>query len=377
MQVTLTNFTFRGQTASSFHTQLEYTNHVLKLIAPHAERGAEIASADLVSVNFDTQKVFLTNGWSTTDPQVIADAIGPKIGSHFEPYHFFKPPKVHVNGTIPFHDDGRADLVFDGDGGPFHWWKFTVPRISGQVHWLDEKLLLNNVHATFYGGTADGHAAFDFSPNEGTDFQFNAAVTNANLRLLMADLSKHTNRLEGTLAGLWVVTSANSEHKQSWQGYGHLSLRDGLIWDIPIFGVLSPALDGIIPGLGSSRASEGSAAFTITNSVVYSDNLELRSPVMRLQYQGTVDFKGEVNAQVEAELLRDAWVIGRAVSVALWPVSKLFEYQVTGTLAVPKIEPLYVIPKLLLMPLHPFRTLKDLLPPAFDSTSTNAPAGSP
>jgi hypothetical protein len=39
----------------------------------------------------------------------------------------------------------------------------------------------------------------------------------------------------------------------------------------------------------------------------------------------------------------------------------LFEYQVTGTLKNPKSEPVYV-PKLLLLPLHPIRTLEEILP---------------
>jgi hypothetical protein len=46
----------------------------------------------------------------------------------------------------------------------------------------------------------------------------------------------------------------------------------------------------------------------------------------------------------------------------LWPVTKLFEYRITGTLGDPKTEPLYVLPKILLMPFHPIKTLKDLIP---------------
>jgi hypothetical protein len=42
-------------------------------------------------------------------------------------------------------------------------------------------------------------------------------------------------------------------------------------------------------------------------------------------------------------------------------VTKLFEYKMTGTLDQPKAEPLYVLPKILLLPFHPFRTLKELL----------------
>jgi hypothetical protein len=93
--------------------------------------------------------------------------------------------------------------------------------------------------------------------------------------------------------------------------------------------------------------------------------------MMRLEYTGTVDLSQNVNARVTARLLRDTWVVGPLVSKVLWPVSKLFEYQVTGTLKNPKSEPVYV-PKLLLLPLHPIRTLEEMLPGG-DSFSSQPP----
>ena len=108
----------------------------------------------------------------------------------------------------------------------------------------------------------------------------------------------------------------------------------------------------------------------ITNGVIYSDSLEIRSTMMRLEYAGTLDLKQNVNAHVTAQLLRDTWVVGPLVSTVLWPVSKLFEYHITGTLKNPKSEPVYVLPKFLLMPLHPIRTLEESSPAA-----TPFPAG--
>jgi len=187
------------------------------------------------------------------------------------------------------------------------------------------------------------------------------ALTNAVLQFLMADISTHTNNLEGRLSGTLVVNKANSTDWQSWQGGGHAELKDGLIWEIPIFGIFSPILNSIAPGLGNSPATAAAGTFLITNGVVRSDDLEIRSPAMRVQYRGTVDLESRVNARVDAELLRDMWLVGPLVSTVFWPVTKLFEYKVTGSLAQPKTEPVYLIPKLVMMPFHPFRSLKELL----------------
>ncbi len=106
----------------------------------------------------------------------------------------------------------------------------------------------------------------------------------------------------------------------------------------------------------------------MTNGVIFSDDLEMRSTMMRLQYAGTVDLHSRVNARVNAQLLRDTWVVGPLLSTALWPVSKLFEYKITGTLQQPQIEPVY-IPKVFLMPLHPIRSLEEML---YNGVNTNA-----
>jgi hypothetical protein len=98
---------------------------------------------------------------------------------------------------------------------------------------------------------------------------------------------------------------------------------------------------------------------------------------MRLQYRGSVDFEGRIQARAEADLLRDTWLVGPVFSTVLWPVTKVFEYKISGTLGEPKGEPVYLIPKLVLlpfqMPFHPIRTLKNLFPEDSGSTSTNSP----
>ena len=75
-------------------------------------------------------------------------------------------------------------------------------------------------------------------------------------------------------------------------------------------------------GAGNSRARAASADFVITNGVVYGDNLDIRSAVFRLHYHGTVGMNRKINARVEAELLRDTPVLGRALSLVFSPSAK-------------------------------------------------------
>ena len=375
--VSVTNFAVQGQTMGDLSAQLEYTNLFLKVSELSAHRGTiEHGSATSVDLDFAAHKIYLTNCVGVGDAMAIARAVGPNIARHIEPYHFTHPVTARVEGVIPMRDARDADLHFDVDGTDFEWWKFKVAHISGRVDWVGETLALKNVQTEFYRGTAMGDAYFDFRNYEqGTSFRWNAIVNDADLHLLMNDLSDATNRLEGSLTARLAITEANTADPHKLQGAGRVHLRNGLIWEIPIFGILSPALESVSPGMGSSRANEGSATFIINNGVMRSDDLELRASVMRLQYWGTLDLANQiVNARVQAEPLRDMWAVGRIVSFALWPVSKIFEYRITGTLHVPKTEPVFLIPKVVLMPFHPFRTMRELFPEASESSQTNRPA---
>ena len=364
---TLTNFTIHGETVSSVESTFHYTNRFLEFFQPRLQAGAQRMKADGIAVDFNAWRIYFTNGFSTADPRAVARAIGSKPGEVMAPYRFGVPCPARVNGYAPLRGTEDADLWFEADGAPFRWLRLETPRITGKIHWLGQTLVLINLTAEFCGGDAEGFAHFDFRPREGVDFDFTADVTSADAHLLATDLSSPTNHLEGQLSGRFVMTSANSDDWRTWNGYGEARLRDGLIWDVPVFGVLSPMLDVVMPGLGSSRATEASAQFSMTNGVMFSDDLNIRTTTMRLQYNGTVDLQSRVNAHVTAQLLRDTWVVGPLLSTALWPVSKLFEYKITGTLQQPRTEPVY-LPRVLLTPLHPFRSLQDLL------NVTNTPA---
>lgn len=359
--INLSNIVYRGEAFDSVQASLAYTNKVLNASDIRITRQGESVQSPKVVYSGVDRAVILSNAVCHMDPLVVTRVIGPQTTKAILPYQFLGVPDIRVDGVIPVDDADHSNLDFKVSGGPFHYSRFRCQHIQGLVQWRGDYLTLTNMQAEFYQGQLDGHAAFDFTPNHGSLFHFLAVATNADLQALMRDISTKSNHLEGVLQGTLNITHANSSDWSSWNGLGQARLRDGLIWDIPLFGMFTPVLNSISPGLGNSRASEGTATFRITNSVIYSRDLEIRSPAMRLHYDGTVDFDCQINARVEAELLRDAWLFGRLVSLAFYPLTKLFEYKVTGTLSAPKKEPLYLIPRILFLPFQPINAIKGFI----------------
>lgn len=376
--VTATNFAVRGEPADECAGDFIYTNRVLKFFKPHMKRGEETMTADEIVLDFPKELIWFKNGVSTADPNSVARAIGEKTGHFLDPYHFEKHPTVHVNGCAPLRDVNGvrdiddADLTFDVmHGEQFSCLKFHAKNVTGTIHWLGETLILTNIVAELYNGSGNGFAVFDFSvPHEGAEFYFKAGVAKVDVHLLSDDLSSPSNHLQGLLSGNVTVTRADTRDWRSVDGFGNIDVRNGLLWDVPMIAIVSPMLNTVVPGLGNSRATDASAHFTITNGVIYSDPLTINSTGMRLQYAGTVDLQQHVNANVQAQLLRNTPVIGWLISLFTTPFSKLFEYKVTGTLEKPRIVPLYVPNELL----HPIRSVEKLLPgDEFFSNPTNSP----
>lgn len=361
--IAATNLSYRGELCASLHTTALYTNFFIlfqDLHALAADQGQ--VTANTVAVDIRNRHLLVTNGLSTIDPDRVVKLIGPRTRAAIKPYRFATPPTVLVNGRFPLHREAKADVHFKVAGHDFQYWKLQAPAVSSDLHWKADTLLVTNLQASFYNGHLAFQGMFDFTARHGADFSFRSSVTNANLRPLMGDITGKTNHMEGLLTGDFHMQSANSTDPLSWKGVGNAQLSDGFLWNIPIFGLFSPILDQIAPGFGNSRISSGTAKFKIDNGVIHTSDLELRSPTVRLQYIGTVDFESRVNARVQAVVLRDTWAVGRVVSLALWPLTKIFEFKITGTLYQPQSEPLY-IPKVFRWPFQPFRTMKQIFEP--------------
>ncbi|MFN7137714.1 MAG: hypothetical protein ACK4UN_00065 [Limisphaerales bacterium] len=355
------DFVCRGVSFSSLQTAIHYTNLVFDFTETLLKRGERQIKSDRITLNLQTNRIYFNDVASTIDPMLVAQVIGEVVEEVLSPYKFESPPNILLNGSLGLLTIDDADMHFDIAGQNFRWGYLRADTGSGRASWVNQTLILTNLNAIAYGGgKLQGNGFVDFEPKGKADYRLDVTFTNVDVHTLVRSLDG-TNQVEGLLSGALTLDAADTRGLQTWNGYGHGELKDGLIWEMPIFGLFSPILEAIMPGLGKNRARSATAHFVITNGVAYSDDLEIRSSGFRMQYRGTLSHELEVNARVLAEPLRDTWAVGRAISTALMPLSKLFEYRVTGPVYDPDMKPVYV-PKIVMMTLRPFNTLKKLLP---------------
>lgn len=356
------SFSFRNEFIKELTGDVCFSNHIL--IVKHAQMVHETGTVDVRDsyIDLTNNNIILSNAFCKIDPNVIARMIGPKTAKAIKPYKFDVSPEITINGIIPITPPIKPTLKFNIAGGPFSWWRFNLPYVNGTLIWEKDQLIITNLVSDCYDGRLNGNAFFDFSPLEGNDFTFNIAFSKLNSRKLILDAFQKTNTIDGLLTGNLNISKANTISFDSWQGSGNVSLENGLIWEISLFGIFTPILNSIWPGVAKSRATDAQASFVISNGIIRSDDLCINSPPLVLKYSGVVDFKGNVDARMEANLLRNSWLIGKVINLAMSPVTKLLEYKIKGTITNPKLEPVF-IPKFLFLPLQPIKTLREIFKP--------------
>jgi hypothetical protein len=116
-------------------------------------------------------------------------------------------------------------------------------------------------------------------------------------------------------------------------GWGSMNVRKGVLYPIPFLGGLSDVLNSIIPNLGHSEASDADATYEFKGGKIHIDDVDIHSTGFAMIGSGEYDYMDD-----EVDMNMRVNVRG-IFGVALYPLSKLFEYRGTGSLKDTKWEP--------------------------------------
>jgi hypothetical protein len=370
--VRATNFIARGETVSALNARVEYTNLVLTVHDVFLSNDQCQVQSPLLQADFGTKTARVTNVTGVLDPPILQRVLRKNSPGWLDVIRFDTPPSVSAAGSFSFTNPLAMDLRFFISGQRLHYNNLLADQVTGEVNWSGRTVALTNILATLYNnGTLKGWVVFDGSTNRASNFRADFTARDIGISSLAAGLSGKTNHVEGRLDGHLALVGPNNADKNNWQGHGNIHVHDALLWDFKIFGLFSRVLNMISPGWGHSRMREARGSFVITNGVVSSDDLEFLCQGFRLNLRGTVDRNRRINARLEALASRDQSVLGSFLSMAFSPLSKLFEYQISGPLRDPVLEPVYV-PRFIMFLLHPFHSLKSSATPDLPGSSSEA-----
>lgn len=334
-----TNFSYNGASLAVFDSDAAVSNGVLTFHPMTAVR-EEGKVEGLVAIDFDNERVEV-DAVSSCDPYMVGRIIGPNTEKFLRTFRFEGPARVKAKGLVDYGHFTNTDMVASADLQQAGILWLIMERCVFDLHILGNKLFFSNTTGIMYGGGFAGDATFtDIDSGTNIGYRIAGTLQGADLSRLVQDMRKvGGDPYKGELSVNAVVSGILGSGKCSTvTGSGHISTRRGHLFQMPLFGGLSQLLSRIYPGLGFASQTDFTADFTIADCRVHTRNAFLEGSVLSVSGQGDYYFNEQLNVDVQVQLLR-AGIVASVLRAVTFPVTKLLEFNLSGTLKEPNWWP--------------------------------------
>ena len=343
-RVAAADFTFRDEPVVLAESAFAMHHGVLDLPDAHVVRDDGQARGR-VTFNMDDDMVEL-NVAGSGPPYAAAHMIAPGLERIIRRFEFQGPVRLAINGRVAVGATLRGtDLRVNAEGERLGWRRLLADHASFDLIAVDSRFTFTNVHGVFCGGPFRGVA--DFSNVEAPTncrYTTSVAITNADfaricdvLRPAATGGTTTNGAMSGELTGQAQV-SGWLDPWQSLEGNGSVYIHRGSIFQFRLFGGLSRILSKIYPGLGYISQTEFQMPFTVGEGRLHSDDISVKGAVISLKGHGDYHFGGDLNYQAQLQLLRSG-TLADILRVVTFPVTKLLELKLVGTLDEPHWRP--------------------------------------
>ncbi|HYR22923.1 MAG TPA: AsmA-like C-terminal region-containing protein [Chthoniobacterales bacterium] len=333
--ISLDKTRFRGQWMNSATAKVHFADGAVAYQDFRVTRDEGVGTGDFV-YDFAKHEVRVSNIKATVRPVEVAWWIDPDLPKTVTPYKFRQPPTITANGVYQFRGqkgtkleinvDGPSgmDYVFLGKTLPFH-------RINGRLLFTNDRLQIVDLRGGLFAGNVRGSA--DISLARGNQsYHAKLALEGIDFPRL-TDLYYNFKTAQGRLSGSYDFTGLG-DNARLMQGTGKLTVSNGDVFAIPVFGPLSGILGSLLPGkvVGYSIAREAKASFTAKSGILHTDDFEVAGGWFSMLGDGDIYF-------LDDKLDFNVRISPKGAGLLLAPVYKLFEYKGEGSLKNPDWHP--------------------------------------
>lgn len=296
-------------------------------------------------IDIDTDASLLTfSADSTIDPLHLLRIIRVASKSLSLPFAFDNPTRIVASGSYDLKKHPKRSLI-EGKLTAARITTFGVDFQSCEMDAVitDSEWRVAHATAKVFGGDYEGGAIFTPSPTNTAHVVMQSigsfrGLLHAGWSALLGDASEKSM---GTLDLDYSLTGPILEESDAFldalSGTASVALDEVQLYRIPLFAGLTTILAENIPGVDFVLAQDAlTTSIRLTNGVVTLPAMKIIGNVFSASGGGTIDFDGNVDLKMKVHLLnRETW-IGQSLYYVLFPLSKIFELQATGTLEHPK-----------------------------------------
>jgi hypothetical protein len=277
--------------------------------------------------DFAHHETRVSNVRSTVRPTEGIYWIDPTLLKVITPYKFSAPPVITANGVYQFrggkqtHLDitvespAKMDYVFLGK-------TLVFDRVAAKLLLTDDRLQITELNGLIFSGSIRGHADISLAKNDGRYHAFVAAEGVDFPRL--TNLYFNYKTAQGSMKGQYEWNGKGSDAR-TMDGKGEVTVRNGDVFAVPLFGPLSDLLNAVLPGFGYRVARKANMSFTIGDGVIRTSDFRVDAGTFGMVGHGDSHF---LDDKIDFDVRVDASGAG----FVLMPLYKFFEYKAEGSL---------------------------------------------
>jgi len=217
------------------------------------------------------------------------------------------------------------------------------------LHMLGRQVVLTNMAANAYDGFVNGSVQAELPMQKdigrGVACRMNIRISNADFDSLMKSLQRGRvggeRHYEGLFGGIFDISFVTGKDMyKSINGRISVRIKDGRVFMLPIFGGLSDFMVKVVPGLGFILSQNDAIFdFRVKDGLMTADKLKIEGDVLSLKGKGSYQLGDQLDFYVQVKLLKGKTFGGKIFRALTYPLSKLFEFKVHGTVGAPKWYP--------------------------------------
>lgn len=272
---------------------------------------------------------------STFHPLVLGGLIGTNLGS------VLKGLKVDGQGTwtamglADLVDRGRTDLHATARLEEANILMFPFEKIDMTFDVSGSQFNFQVAPSSFCAGTAIGSFQLDLG-EQGSPFTLSMSLDDASMSRVISLTDRPVDRnLTGRVQGELLLSGPTTPYRPAnLTGEGRIAVQNGSLFRIPLFGGLSQLLSWFIPGLGFTSQTDLTASYSIKDNQLSTTDLIISGNLLTVLMEGQYTFDDQLRFDVKARPLSPG-LISDVVNLVTFPISKLFELRLRGSLTEP------------------------------------------
>lgn len=317
------------------------TNLVVSISNLNVTRPEGFGKADF-SIDRSLGKVFF-DGYSTFSPVALMKLIGIFEKGELDVFSFGGPVRAKAAGSVSYNDLALMDFNVDVESVGLGLGQFMSDNCNFHIRQRGYTTDVTDIKGRIFSGDLAGTAQFVIpGPGESNvSYSINGSLANAQFGRLAGMLDRAAVEYKGRLsAQLDVRGYLGKAMAHTATGTGRISIKDGRVFMLPVFGNFSKVMTKIIPGLDFVlRQNDAVASLTIADGKVSSDNVKIEGDILSLTGKGSYAFDGQLDFDVRVQLMKEHEFVAKLLRAITSPVSMLFQFRLKGTFSEPHWYP--------------------------------------